>query len=170
MLINHFLFNISLSNLSAFGEELVDSAVDTSNSEATHSPQSSGVSIPASPPQPSEVEEPSEPLDLIEAKPTAYLVPEHPAASSGLNLDNYNFNVEYVGWPLERVYNETKYQPGLFFKFDNTSGGVGNIRNFILTCIRYAIDSGPTGLIMPKIQRSSERTIWQTSSPPAFSL
>jgi hypothetical protein len=42
---------------------------------------------------------------------------------------------------------------------DNNSGGIGNIRNFILTCVRYAIDAGASQLILPRIQRRSEEDL-----------
>jgi hypothetical protein len=72
------------------------------------------------------------------------------------NIRDYNFDGEYVSWPLKRVCEETEWVPGLTFVCDNNSGGIGNIRNFILTCIRYAIDAGASQLIMPRIQRRSE--------------
>ncbi|KAL1867827.1 hypothetical protein VTK73DRAFT_3969 [Phialemonium thermophilum] len=63
----------------------------------------------------------------------------------------------FVGWPLARVCRETAWTPGLVFVCDNNSGGIGNIRNFMLTCIRYAIEAGATGLVMPRIRtRSSD--------------
>jgi hypothetical protein len=43
----------------------------------------------------------------------------------------------------------------LVFVCDNNSGGIGNIRNFILTCLRYAIDAGAGGLVMPQIRTRS---------------
>ncbi|KHJ35131.1 putative alternative oxidase [Erysiphe necator] len=78
---------------------------------------------------------------------------------SMLNIHDYDFNGPYVGWPLGRVCNETKQIPGLVFLCDNNSGGIGNIRNFILTCIRYAIHAGASGLVIPKIQQRSEKDL-----------
>ena len=80
-------------------------------------------------------------------------------SASIFNLHDYNFDGEYVGWPLERLCNETEWVPGLTFVCDNNSGGIGNIRNFILTCIRYAIDAGASELILPRIQRRSEEDL-----------
>lgn len=66
----------------------------------------------------------------------------------------------FVSWPLARVCAETTtWTPGLVFVCDNNSGGIGNIRNFILTCIRYAIEAGATGLTMPSIQTRSEQRL-----------
>ncbi|POS85822.1 hypothetical protein EPUL_004984 [Erysiphe pulchra] len=76
-----------------------------------------------------------------------------------LNIHDYDFNGPYVGWPLGRVCNETKQTPGLVFLCDNNSGGIGNIRNFILTCIRYAIQAGASGLVLPKIQQRSDKNL-----------
>lgn len=66
----------------------------------------------------------------------------------------------FVSWPLARVCAETtRWTPGLVFVCDNNSGGIGNIRNFILTCVRYAIEAGATGLTMPAIQTRSEQKL-----------
>jgi hypothetical protein len=92
-----------------------------------------------------------------------------PASPALLSIHDYDFNGPYVGWPLARVCNETTFTPGLVYVCDNNSGGIGNIRNFILTCVRYAIDSGATGLILPRIQRRSEAdlsNIFTTSLQP----
>ncbi|KAI0890150.1 uncharacterized protein GGS22DRAFT_183497 [Annulohypoxylon maeteangense] len=61
----------------------------------------------------------------------------------------------FIAWPLRRVCAETTYVPGLTFVCDNNSGGPGNIRNYILTCIRYAVDAGATGLVLPRIRARS---------------
>lgn len=86
--------------------------------------------------------------------PVQYAPP--PKSSGNLTLSSYDFNGEYIGWPLARVCKETTYIPGLYYVCDNNSGGIGNIRNFILTCIRYAIEAGASGIVMPKIQRRAE--------------
>lgn len=105
--------------------------------------------------------EPAEPAHSLEVAP--------PASPALLSIHDYDFNGPYVGWPLERVCNETKWVPGLIYICDNNSGGIGNIRNFILTCIRYAIDAGASGMILPRIQRRSESdlaNIFTTSLQP----
>ncbi|CZT01337.1 uncharacterized protein RCO7_02033 [Rhynchosporium graminicola] len=79
-----------------------------------------------------------------------------PSTPRKLSLNDYDFDGPYIGWPLARTCNETKWQPGLVFICDNNSGGIGNIRNFILTCIRYGIEAGAAGLVMPRIQRRSD--------------
>lgn len=61
----------------------------------------------------------------------------------------------FIGWPLTRICNETVWTPGVVFMCDNNSGGIGNIRNYMLTCIRYAIEVGATGLVLPRIEQRS---------------
>ncbi|KAI1194231.1 hypothetical protein F5X97DRAFT_336199 [Nemania serpens] len=65
----------------------------------------------------------------------------------------------FVSWPLRRVCAEQvgsgSLVPGLVFLCDDNSGGPGNIRNYILTCLRYAIDAGATGLQIPRIRARS---------------
>lgn len=85
--------------------------------------------------------------------------PGHQGQSNGSDLDLSAPDAPFVAWPLARVCSENKrWTPGLVFICDNNSGGIGNIRNFILTCLRYAIEAGATGLALPTIQsRSPER-------------
>ncbi|OIW22761.1 hypothetical protein CONLIGDRAFT_657998 [Coniochaeta ligniaria NRRL 30616] len=65
----------------------------------------------------------------------------------------------FIGWPLARVCSETSWTDGLVFICDNNSGGIGNIRNYILTCLRYAIEAGATGLVMPQVRTRSEKNL-----------
>ncbi|KAK3374705.1 hypothetical protein B0H63DRAFT_255644 [Podospora didyma] len=65
----------------------------------------------------------------------------------------------FIGWPLERVCKETSWTPGIVFVCDDNSGGIGNIRNYILTCIRYAIEGGVTGLVLPQIRTRSSKNL-----------
>jgi len=43
--------------------------------------------------------------------------------------------------------NSKKWIPGLIFKCEAPQGGIGNVRNALLNCIRYAIEAG--GLCSP---------------------
>lgn len=74
-------------------------------------------------------------------------------------VDLSSIEAPYIGWPLERVCKETQFTPGLVFICDNNSGGIGNIRNYILTCVRYAIEAGATGLVMPQIRTRSDKNL-----------
>lgn len=80
----------------------------------------------------------------------------HDHQSNDTDLDLSAPDAPFVAWPLARVCSENKrWTPGLVFVCDNNSGGIGNIRNFILTCLRYAIEAGATGLALPTIQSRS---------------
>lgn len=80
----------------------------------------------------------------------------HHFQDNSTNLDLSAPDAPFVAWPLARVCSENKrWTPGLVFICDNNSGGIGNIRNFILTCLRYAIEAGATGLALPTIQSRS---------------
>lgn len=48
---------------------------------------------------------------------------------------------------------------GLVYICDNNSGGIGNIRNYIQTCLRYAIEAGATGITIPRIRKRSEKDL-----------
>ncbi|KAL1880147.1 hypothetical protein Daus18300_001510 [Diaporthe australafricana] len=88
---------------------------------------------------------------------------DHHGQKSGGNIDGDTIldlsaaDTPFIAWPLARVCSENKrWTTGLVFICDNNSGGIGNIRNFILTCLRYAIEAGATGLTLPTIQTRSE--------------
>lgn len=51
--------------------------------------------------------------------------------------------------PLTDLCRNTKWQPGLIVKCQPFPGGVGNIRNMFLNCIRFAIEAG--GMSSPSI-------------------
>lgn len=86
---------------------------------------------------------------------TNSLRPSLPSTADDVDLSTAD--VLFITWPLARVCAETSaWTPGLVFVCDNNSGGIGNIRNFILTCLRYAIEAGATGVTMPTIQTRSQ--------------
>ena len=155
-LINYFFFDTSAPRLSTFGDTLNDHGSEVFNRKSP-SPQSSGAFIKQSSHPPSKADQLSKssklPLSIMESGPP--VVPPPPYDPALFKMNDLYFNGKYVGWPLERVCNVTKHQPGLVFMCENNSGGICNIRNFILTCVRYAFDAGATGIILPKIQRRS---------------
>ena len=69
--------------------------------------------------------------------------------------------------PIRSICSDTQWNASIVFACDNSVGGIGNIRNSILNCVRYAISAGG-GLVVPKIIvrdsgdiskiRTSERT------------
>ncbi|KAK5655880.1 hypothetical protein OQA88_5419 [Cercophora sp. LCS_1] len=81
------------------------------------------------------------------------------------HIDLSRADSPFIGWPLERVCSETSWTPGVVFVCDNNSGGIGNIRNYILTCVRYGIEAGVTGLVLPQIKTRSETDLSSLSNP-----
>jgi len=56
-------------------------------------------------------------------------------------LDN-DLNLRFVGTALTEVCKSKRWRSGLIFSCDPAEGGIGNIRNIILNCVRYAIEAG----------------------------
>lgn len=76
------------------------------------------------------------------------------------DIDLSDPDAPFIGWPLKRACDEVEeWLDGVVFMCDNNFGGVGNVRNFILTCIRYAIDAGATGILMPAIRKRKDDNI-----------
>lgn len=44
--------------------------------------------------------------------------------------------------PLWELCNGKQWRKGLIFDCPRPAGGVGNVRNKVLTCVRYAIEAG----------------------------
>ncbi|KAH8165195.1 hypothetical protein CIB48_g3075 [Xylaria polymorpha] len=84
--------------------------------------------------------------------------PTHPPVTPP-PADLSSARAPFISWPLRRLCTEQveseSVVPGLVFLCDNNSGGPGNIRNYILTCVRYAIEAGATGLQIPRIRARS---------------
>ncbi|KAF8851043.1 hypothetical protein BDZ45DRAFT_661063 [Acephala macrosclerotiorum] len=53
--------------------------------------------------------------------------------------------------PLKELCRTRNYQPGLIVGCLAPAGGMGNVRNIILNCIRFALEGGATGFIVPEI-------------------
>ncbi|KAI3392315.1 hypothetical protein diail_5898, partial [Diaporthe ilicicola] len=85
------------------------------------------------------------------------------------DIDFSDPDAPFVGWPLERACNEvTEWVEGVVWLCDNNWGGVGNVRNFILTCLRYAIEAGVSGIVMPAIQKRDDENIADIISGKEF--
>ncbi|KAI0379276.1 hypothetical protein F5Y04DRAFT_260083 [Hypomontagnella monticulosa] len=82
--------------------------------------------------------------------------PNGPPIQSQHDVDLSRPDAPFIGWPLQRVCNEATWVQGLVFICDNNSGGIGNIRNYIQTCIRYGLEAGATGLVVPKIRKRND--------------
>lgn len=53
--------------------------------------------------------------------------------------------------PIRQKCNETRFQPGLVWHCDTVVGGLGNVGNMWLNCVRYAIEAGATTLVLPTL-------------------
>ena len=80
---------------------------------------------------------------------------DFPAPRPQDDIDLADPEAPFIGWPLARMCAEAEPDQveGLVFVCDNNSGGVGNIRNYIQTCLRYALEAGATGITIPRIRR-----------------
>lgn len=83
----------------------------------------------------------------------------------GYSVDLSDLDAPYVGWPLRRVCEEVEPVEGVVWVCDKNWGGMGNIRNFILNCLRYGIEAGATGLVMPEIHLRDEEDITDYITP-----
>ncbi|KAI2623693.1 hypothetical protein GGS21DRAFT_533765 [Xylaria nigripes] len=127
-------------------------------------------SKPSEPPTPSQPFEPSSPS---ESSSSVAQQPQPPQVENSLSLsskpdlraipgndvDLSQPDAPFVGWPLKRVCDEATWVDGLVFICDNNSGGIGNIRNYIQTCLRYALEAGATGIVIPMIRKRSEKDL-----------
>lgn len=89
------------------------------------------------------------------ASHTSITIISQPAHQIPSTIDLSSPTAPFIAYPLARVCLETAFVPGLVFICDNNSGGPGNIRNYILTCLRYAIEAGSTVLVLPRIRSRS---------------
>jgi hypothetical protein len=60
---------------------------------------------------------------------------------------------EYDSKALAFVCEKTQWTEGLIFSCEGLQGGIGNFRNVLLNCVRFAIEAGGTNLYFPKAQR-----------------
>ncbi|PVH70865.1 hypothetical protein DL98DRAFT_369132, partial [Cadophora sp. DSE1049] len=75
---------------------------------------------------------------------------------------DWNIDGPYNRTALYDLCETTKWTPGLAFKCGQMRGGIGNIRNMFLSCLRYTIEAGGTSLIIPEITARAEDLIGLT--------
>lgn len=75
---------------------------------------------------------------------TAELAQKKHFIEAELKSDNYDFS------GLTDLCNRVQWTHDVVFTCDNNAGGVGNVRNHMLNCIRYAIEAGGS-LVYPRI-------------------
>ncbi|KAK3316188.1 hypothetical protein B0H66DRAFT_284381 [Apodospora peruviana] len=61
--------------------------------------------------------------------------------------------------PIQQKCNETKFQDGLVWQCAPVNGGIGNVVNMVLNCVRYALEAGATTLILPRISIRADNLI-----------
>ncbi|KAK6511453.1 hypothetical protein TWF481_000369 [Arthrobotrys musiformis] len=59
-------------------------------------------------------------------------------------------NINFAG--LRKLCSSTKWQPHVYFTCTHNLGGLMNVRNMVLNCVRYAIAAGASGLVLPQIE------------------
>lgn len=60
---------------------------------------------------------------------------------------------EWDGQYVQQICEDVEeWRPGFYFQCIHNTGGFGNLKNYVLTCLRYAIESGATGMVMPTFQ------------------
>jgi hypothetical protein len=69
------------------------------------------------------------------------------------NASAWEIDGPFNNIPLHDLCKSKEWQLGLVFKCDDAFGGIGNIRNIILTCIRYAIEAGGQTNFLPCAMR-----------------
>jgi hypothetical protein len=60
---------------------------------------------------------------------------------------------------LEQACGETVWLTNTYLNCTEIAGGTINVRNSVMTCIRWAIDAG-MGMILPRIRRRSKPNVW----------
>ncbi|RFU35264.1 hypothetical protein B7463_g1050, partial [Scytalidium lignicola] len=61
--------------------------------------------------------------------------------------------------PIRKKCNETKFQEGLVWHCAAVNGGIGNVVNMWLNCVRYAMEAGATTMILPRLSARSDNLI-----------
>ena len=88
--------------------------------------------------------------------------PGHAEAESALavHFNAVDFDIEGPAnfSALAQVCNRTEWVSNRWFSCDRMEGGIGNIRDEVLTCLRYAI-AGGAGLVMPSLRLRGEVAI-----------
>lgn len=82
---------------------------------------------------------------------------EHPLPPSGNPADAFD-KAPIKSSAISKVCSKTKWNQDLVFTCDNSFGGVGNVRNSVLTCVRYSIAAG-AALVVPKILLRNDKDI-----------
>jgi hypothetical protein len=63
---------------------------------------------------------------------------------------NSSIDGDYDGRALSELCMKTNWTEGLIFSCYGLEGGLGNVRNIFLNCIRYTIEAGGMAITLPK--------------------
>jgi GDP-fucose protein O-fucosyltransferase len=95
-------------------------------------------------------------LDGSELNSPTYGYFSSPWEESQDEFINMSMQVEFAeglaSYPISRLCETRERREGLVFTCDHINGGIGNIRNHILNCVRYAIEGGGA-LVVPSIAK-----------------
>ncbi|KAL1900620.1 hypothetical protein Sste5346_002345 [Sporothrix stenoceras] len=58
--------------------------------------------------------------------------------------------------PIRKMCDAIKFQEGLVWHCEMVNGGIGNVGNMWLNCVRYAMEAGATTIIIPRIGARAE--------------
>ena len=72
--------------------------------------------------------------------------------------------------PVEHMCAASRLQDGLVWHCDTVVGGIGNVGNMWLNCMRYAIEAGATAVILPRLGARASDLIDLGSSDNAVDL
>jgi len=62
-------------------------------------------------------------------------------------LVDFEIDGAFNGTAIKEVCGKTEFVPGRWLACDNAAGGVGNVRNAVLACLRYSIESGSSWVL-----------------------
>lgn len=75
--------------------------------------------------------------------------PDPPNSESEAITDAFDF-APLESESIKSICDEAQWNQSIVFRCDASVGGIGNVRNSILNCVRYAISAG-AGLVVPTI-------------------
>ncbi len=67
---------------------------------------------------------------------------------------NTSIDGEYDGRALSDLCRKKEWKEGLIFSCEGLEGGLGNVRNIFLSCVRYAIESGGKTASLPILKEN----------------
>ncbi|CZS94898.1 uncharacterized protein RCO7_06506 [Rhynchosporium graminicola] len=70
---------------------------------------------------------------------------------NSLLLDKSEIDGAFDNTTITKLCKTTEWTEGLIFRCEGAEGGIANVRNVVLNCVRYAIEAGATQFIVPEI-------------------